>query len=180
MTWRHIIVYYALSLVLGGYYLTFEWRPNPEAPIRGERPIVQNRFLPLTRADIHEVVLQHQDFTVRCRRNGDRWETLEPPNAAVTSAIVEGLLENLTQEKEIQVVEQAATDLKPYGLAQPYSTLELRGATQNLLATVSVGDRNPTASAVYALKDKSTQVVVIGYNVRYYAELIFEAAGFNR
>ena len=180
MTWRRIAVYYVLSLLLGGYYFAFEWRPNPDMPVRGARPVVQNRFLPLAREDIHEVVLRRQEGAVHCVRNGDKWETLEPQNVEITSAIVESLLENLTQEKEIQVVEQNATDLKPYGLADPYSILELKGKENNLLATVSVGDRNPTASAVYALKDKSRQVVVVGYNIRYYEELIFEAAGFSR
>jgi hypothetical protein len=180
MTWRRIAVYYALSLILGGYYVAFEWRPNSEAPIRGAQPVVQNRFLPIAREDIHELVLRRPHATVQCRRTGDTWETIEPSGAKITSALITSLVENLTREKEVQVVEQAANDFAPYGLAQPYSTLELKGVGKNLLATVFVGDRNPTESAVYARKEHSTQVVLLGYNVRYYEELVFEAAGFGR
>jgi len=181
MTWRHIAVYYVLSLILGGYYFAFEWRPNPDQPIRGVRPVVQNRFLPLARKDIHELVLRRQDATVQCRRtDGDTWETIQPMGAQITSAIVASLIENLTLEKEVQIVEQSTTNLKPYGLEPPYSTLELKGADSNLLATVAIGDRNPTESAVYARKDNSQQVALLGYSVRYYEELIFESAGFRR
>lgn len=180
MTWRRIAIYYVLSIILGGYYFAFEWRPNPEKPIRGSRPVVQNRFLPLAGEDIYEVVLRRANATVQCRRNGDTWETIEPSGAKITSAIVASLIENLTLVKEVQVVERAATDLKPYGLAPPHSTLELKGQEQNLLTTVLIGDRNPTESAVYARLEDSPQVVLLGYSVRYYEELIFEAAGFSR
>lgn len=180
MTWRRIAVYYLLSVILGGYYLAFEWRPNPDKPIRSPRQIVQNRFLPLAREDIHELVLRRPNATVQCRRNGDTWETIEPSEAKITSAIVESLIENLTSVKEVQVIERSAADLTPYGLAPPYSTLELKGKEQNLLTTVLIGDRNPTESAVYARLDNSPQVVLLGYSIRYYEELIFEAAGFSR
>jgi len=180
MTWRRIAVYYALSIILGGYYFAFEWRPNPDQRVLGVRPPVQGRFLPLDHKDIHEFVLRRQNEIIHCRRNGETWETLEPQGAQITSAIVTSLIENLTQEKEIQVVEQSATDLKPYGLTRAYATLELKGEKGNLLATVAIGDYNPTKSAVYASKDNSQQVVVLGSNVRYYEELIFEAAGFSR
>jgi hypothetical protein len=180
MTWRRIAVYYVLSVILGGYYLAFEWRPNPEKPIRGPRQVVQNRFLPLAREDIHELVLRRANAIVQCRRNGDTWETIEPSGAKITSAIVASLIENLTLGKEVQVVDRSAADLKPYGLAPPYSTLELKGKEKNPLTTVLIGDRNPTESAVYARLENSPQVVLLGYSVRYYEELIFEAAGFSR
>jgi hypothetical protein len=180
MTWRRIAAYYVLSIILGGYYLAFEWRPNPEKPIRGPRPIVQNRFLPLAREDIYELVLRRANATVQCRRNGDTWETIEPSGTKITSAIVASLIENLTLVKEVQVVEQSAADFTPYGLTPPHSTLELRDEEKSLLATVLIGDRNPTESAVYARLENSPQVVLLGYSVRYYEELIFEAAGFSR
>lgn len=179
MTWRRITVYFALSLILGGYYFAFEWRPNSEKPIRDARPVVLNRFLPIAREDIHELVLRHANAVVRCKRKGEIWEVVEPAEAKVTSAVVTSLVESLTVEKEVQVVDQSAADFAPYGLAQPFSTLEIRGTEQKLLATVFVGNRNPTESAVYARKENSPQVVLLGYSVRYYEELILEAAGFS-
>lgn len=177
MTWRRITVYYLLSIILGGYYFVFEWRPGGEKPRANARPVQQSRFLPIAQSDVHELVLQNSTTRVHFRRNGEVWEVVEPVGAKVTSALVSSLLENLTAEKEVQTVEQSATNLAPYGLAQPFVTLEIKGATNNILATVLVGDRNPTASAVYARKESSPQVVLLGYSIRYYSELIGEAAG---
>jgi hypothetical protein len=180
MTWRRIALYYTLSIVLGGYYFLFEWRPGGEKPIPNARPVHQSRFLPIARNDIHELILRRSNVGIHFRRNGETWDIVEPAGAKVTSALVTSLVENLTVEKEVQIVEQAAGDLAPYGLAQPFVTLEIKGAANNLLATVLIGDRNPTESAVYARKENSPQVVLLGYSVRYYAELIFEAVGFNK
>jgi hypothetical protein len=180
MTWRRIAVYYTLSIILGGYYFLFEWRPTTEKPIPNARPVQQSRFLPIARNDIHEIALRNSNANIRFRRNEDTWEVVEPSNAKVTSALVTSLVENLTVEKEVQTVEQSASDFAPYGLAQPFVTLMIKGAADKLLATVFLGDRNPTQSAVYARKEDSKQVVLLGYSVRYYAELIFEAAGFTQ
>jgi len=180
MTWTRIGVYYALALILGGYYFAFEWRPNPELPIRGPRAVQQSRFLPIAREDIHEITLRNTQGAVHAQRNSQNWEVLEPQGAQITSALFASLIETLTADKEVQVVEQSATNLASYGLAQPSATLELQGASGNLLATVFIGDRNPTESAVYARKENSPQVVLLGYSVRYYGELIFEAAGLNK
>lgn len=180
MTWRRIALYYTLSIILGGYYFLFEWRPGGEKPISNARPVQQSRFLPIAQNDIHELTLRNSNAGIRFRRNGDTWNVVEPANANVTSALVTSLVENLTVEKEVQIVEQSASDFASYGLAQPFVTLTIKGPTDNLLATVSIGDRNPTQSAVYARKADSKQVVLLGYSVRYYAELILEAVGFTK
>jgi hypothetical protein len=180
MTWRRIALYYTLSIILGSYYFLVEWRPGSEEPIRNARPAQQSRFLPIARNDIHELALRDSHAGIRFRRNGDTWSVVEPANANVTSTLVTSLVENLTVEKEVQIVEQSASDFASYGLAQPFLSLTIKGPTDNLLATILIGDRNPTQSAVYARKDDSKQVVLLGYSVRYYAELIFEAAGFTK
>lgn len=177
MTWRRITIYYLLSIILGVYYFAFEWRPGGEKPRANARPVQQSRFLPIAQNDVQEFALRNATVSARFRRNGDTWEVVEPAGAQVTSALVTSLLENLTAEKEVQIVEQSATNFAAYGLDQPFITLEIKGAANTTLATVSVGDRNPTSSAVYARKEDSPQVVLLGYSVRYYSELISEAVG---
>ncbi len=179
MTWRRIAVYYALSLILGGYYWAFEWRPNPDQPVRGNRPVARNRFLPIANNDVHEITLRRASAVIQCRRKGESWEIVTPPGTPVTSSAIVSLLENLTLEKDVQIVEQAVTDFTSYGLAQPYATLELKGSDSKPLATIALGNPNPTASAVYVRKDVSPQVALLGSSVRYSVELIFTTAGFS-
>ena len=179
MTWQKISVYYALSLILGSYYFLFEWRPDADKPIRGPRAVQQSRFLPIARDDVQELVLQSQGVTVRVRKAGQNWEILEPAGANAPSALFESLVELLTSDKGVQTVE-SVTDFAPYGLAQPHATIQLIGANKNTTTTVYVGERNPTQSAVYARKENSPQVVLLGYSARYYGDLILESVGLNK
>lgn len=177
MSWRRIAVYYTLCVVLGGYYLLFERRPDPEKPIFQPRPVQQSRFLPIPREQIRTLTLRRGNGVVTVHRTDQGWRVTEPAGAMVTSALVTSLLESLTVEKEIQIVAEAPEDLTPYGLAVPQAEILIQGATDNVVTTIFLGDRNPTATAVYARRDNSPEVVLLGFSVKYYGDLIFEAAG---
>jgi hypothetical protein len=182
MTWRRVAVYYILAAVLGGYFFMLERRTGGEAtsPARTAAAASAARFVPIARDDIQELTLQRNEGTVTLQRQGQYWHVQSPPNAAVTSALVTSFVENLTTEKEVRVVMETATDLAAYGLARPYSTIVIRGKTPTEVVTVQIGDRNPTGSAVYARRDNTSQVVLVGYSVRSYADLIFEGAGLGK
>lgn len=179
MTWRRIAVYYALSAVLGGYFFLFEQWPS-EKPIFEARPVQQSQFLPIARDQIHTLVLRRGEDIVTVGRNEQGWHVIEPSGAPITSALVTSLVESLTIDREIQIVDRAPADLAPYGLAPPYSAITIKGATDNVVTTVFIGDRNPTATAVYARKENSPEVVLLGFSVKYYEDLIFEAAGIRK
>jgi hypothetical protein len=179
MTWRRILIYYTLGIALGGYFLLFEWNPRGEKPlIASQRVVEKSRFLPVTREEITEVELRRAGGVVICRREGQTWKVIEPPGAKVTSDLIASFVENLTPEKEVQIMEGTAKDLSPYELDRPHSTVSVKG--KNIMATVLIGARNPTGSAVYARKENSLQVVLLGSGVSYYEELIFEMAGIKR
>jgi len=179
MTWRRIVVYYALAVAVGGYFFFFEWEPSGEKPLTvPKRVMTQSKFLPISRDEIVELELHRDGATVICRRDGDKWRVIEPAGAPVTSDLIVSFVENLTPEKEVQIMEEAAKDLAPYGLDQPRVTVSVKG--KSILATVLIGDRNPTGSAVYARKENSQQVVLLGSGVSYYEELIFETAGMKK
>jgi hypothetical protein len=180
MTWRRIAVYYALAIALGGYFLLFEWQPGGERPLPEQRLIQQTRFLPIPKEEIQEVQVRRDTGVVTCQRNGQAWRVVEPPGAQVTSSLLDSFVEGLVVEKEVQVIEEAKGDLSSYGLDHPHATVVLKGGANNVIATVFLGDRNPTSTAVYARKEGSPQVVLLGYSIRYYEELIFEAAGVGK
>ncbi|HEV8711894.1 MAG TPA: DUF4340 domain-containing protein [Candidatus Binatia bacterium] len=178
MTWRRIIIYYTLGIALGGYFLLFEWESDSARP-RPPRPVAQqSRFLAIPQDEISEVELQRDGAVITCRREGKTWKVTEPAGTKVTSDLVTSFVENLTPEKEVEVIEQMAKDLSPYGLDRPRATVTVKG--RNIAATVLLGDHNPTGSAVYARKANSLQVVLLGSSVSYYQELIFETAGIKK
>jgi Domain of unknown function (DUF4340) len=179
MTWRRIVLYYVLGVALGGYFLMFEWNPRGEKPITEPKRVVhKSPFLPIDREEITEVALHRDGAVVICRRDGQKWTVTEPANAKVTSDLVASFVENLTPEKEVPIIDDAAKDFSTYGLDRPHATITLKG--KNILATVLIGDRNPTGSSVYVRKDNSPQVVLLGASVSNYQELIFETAGIKK
>ena len=187
MTWRRVGLYYFLAVVLGGYYLLFEWRPGgPDAPILEPRPVQESTFLALQRDTIHKLSILRQQHSFVSQRGEARpdenvaeWRIVEPLGAPVTSALVSGFIENLTPEKKVPIVHEAPQDLTAYGLAPPTSTIIVEGDGEPGTETIFIGGYNPTKTAVYARKDGSPEVVLLGYNVKYYEDLIFQAARRN-
>ena len=176
MSWRRIGIYYGLALVFGAYFLVFLWDPIGEGPRLADYAPTQSRFLPFSRESIQELQLHREGQVITCQLDGDSWKVLEPQGAHVTSSLVSSLIENLTMEQETRVVKEEADDLAAYGLKPPHATVILKGKTESDLATVFIGGHNPTSTAVYASIEGSSQVVLLGYNARYYEELLFEAA----
>lgn len=177
MTWRRIGVYYGLAILFGSYFVFFLWDSVGEGPkARGLNTAVQSRFLPFSEESIHKLQLQREGQVITCQKNGKIWQVLEPQGANVTSSLVSSLIESLTLERETSSVNENADDLTLYGLEPPHATIVLTGKDEQGLATILIGGRNPTSTAVYVKKEGSSQVVLLGYNARYYEELLFEAA----
>jgi len=180
MTWQKIGLYYVLAAVLGTYFFLFEWHPNkkpglvdPTAPVA----VQQSHFLPVSREDIQEIVMKQGNVTILCRRDGQRWTVLEPAGLDIPSDLVTSFVENLTPTKEVIIIDKEPKETAPYGLDRPSTTVVVKDKTGKEIATVSLGGQNPTSSAVYAQKDSSPQVYLLGQSVSYYAQLVFEKVG---
>lgn len=177
MSWRRIGLYYGLAVIFGAHFFAFVWDPAGEGPRIGEAYApAQSRFLPFSRESVQELELHRDGQVIRCRLDRDTWRVIEPEGGNATSSLVTSLIENLTLEQETRVVQEAADDLAAYGLKPPHATIVLKGRTEADLATVFIGSRNPTSTAVYASKEGSSEVVLLGYSAFYYEELLFEAA----
>lgn len=175
MSWRRIGSYYGLAILFGAYFFVFLWDPIGEGPRLQEYAPAQSRFLPFSRESVNELQLLRDDVVITCKRDGERWQVIDPPSAQVTSDLVTSLIESLTLERETRIVREQVDDLKTYGLKPPHATIILKGKTDADLAKILIGGRNPTSTAVYASKEGSSQVVLLGYNARYYEELLYEA-----
>ena len=177
MTWQRISLYYLFAAILGTYFLVFEWHPNKRpglVDLTAPVAVQQSYFLPGSRDDIQEIVLKQGNTTVLCRRNGQRWAVVEPAGVEVPSDLITSFVENLTPTKEVIIIDKEPKDAAPYGLDRPNTTLVVKDKTGKAIATVSLGGLNPTSSAVYAQKDSSPQVYLLGESVSYYARLVFE------
>lgn len=171
MRWRQVIVLYA---VLGG--LAADWflvERRPPAPADDRRP-ARPRFLDVSRDALREVRLTRGGRVIVGRQAGGAWSVVEPSDAAIPPDLVAAFTDALTGAEEIDRVAAGDADARAFGLDERAARVELVGAGGGPVI-VTIGDTNPTGTAVYARRGGTPGVVLIGRNVRYYEDLLFQA-----
>lgn len=169
MTWTRAAVYWAVFLALTAYYVAVV--RSSQAP---NAPPTRAPFLSLRAEEIAALEIRRGSSVMRCRRSAGRWVVTEPAARAVPSDLVDALIANLTEVPDVEVVAERSGALAEFGLENPESEITLQ-PTGGAPVTVRLGVRNPAGTAVYAQRNDSPQVFLIGLNVRYYEDLVFEA-----
>lgn len=97
---------------------------------------------------------------VLSRADSGDWKVTGPEPLRADQTAVSGIASTLSSLKSGRVVEDKATDLKPFGLDQPALQLEIaekNNKTQKLL----IGDDTPTGGAAYAMLAGDPRVFTI-------------------
>jgi hypothetical protein len=171
MTWRRALAYWACGVVLGTYYLVVLREPSHPTAAH----LTRAAFLDIVETRVEAVTLRRGPAVIRCRRSSSRWQVVEPAGGVVPSDLLTALVSNLTQLPDVEVVEEGKGDVAQFGLDPPVSEMILDLDSGKQL-TVRFGSRNPSGTAVYAQRDDERRVYLIGLNVRYYEDLVFQAA----
>ena len=170
MTWRRVAIYWALFLGLATYYVAVE----RDAAGRAVAHLTRAAFLNIPAEQIEALQVQRGDLVVRCRQVAGRWKVVDPPGSSAPADLIAGLISNLTQLPDVEVVADKDGDLAQFGLDTPVSELLLTPASGTPI-TIRLGNRNPAGTAVYAQRSTSDHVFLIGLNARYYEDLLFES-----
>ena len=172
MSWRSTAVYWVLFAALGSYYLAFERKPPPPSEMQRAREKVLNVYSD----DVKALVLRRDGKEIRCERRDKRWQIVTPENAKVPSDLVSALLENLTDKQDAEEItaKPRPEDLQAFGLSasSPEVEIEVSGGKR---MSVKLGGKNPPQTAIYAQTDFSPRILLVGVNVQYYADLLYEA-----
>jgi len=171
LSWRQIGVLYVVAALLGAWYLGREWRVLPREDTGG-----RTRLLSPDVAAADELRMVRQDRHLVARRVDGRWIVHEPQGAEVPADLLTALVEALAAADVIQRVGDVGGERNAFGLDEQAVTIELLAGAREPVA-LRVGGINPGGTAVYAQRVGSPDVVLIGRNVRYYEDLIFEALG---
>ena len=170
MTWWRVAMLWACFGVLSLYYFAVERVPSGEAAAH----LTRAAFVDIPTDSIEAFEVRRGTTVIRCRRVGGRWQVVEPANAPVPPDLVAALITNLSQLPDVEVVAETSKDLGQFGLDTPLSQMTLTtGGGEPLI--VRLGLRNPAGTAVYAQRGHDPRVFLIGLNVRYYEDLLFEA-----
>jgi hypothetical protein len=171
MRWRQVIALWVVAAVLGGWYWLVELR-RVEPVQSVEKP----PFIVFDPAGLREVRVQRQGHTMVSRWDGAAWVVVEPKGGTVPSDLIAAFANALASSQEIARIADRADDTAQYGLDERASRIEVVPANGDAVVVV-LGGTNPTGTAVYARRDAAPEVVLVGRNIRYYEDLIFQALG---
>jgi hypothetical protein len=171
LTWRSTLAYWLIAFVLGAYYMAFERRPAPPS----EMQLAREKVLDVFSDEVTAVTLSRDGREVRCEKRDKRWQIVKPPGAKAPADLVAALVENLTDKQEAEEINKSpnAEDLRSFGLDDSSATIGIEVGAKHF--AVKLGSRNPPQTAIYAQTSVSPRVLLVGVNVQYYADLLYEA-----
>lgn len=170
MTWRSVAVYWVLATVVGTN-LYAEWRARN--PFEAEAVLPQAAIVVADSAPIDGVVATRGSLALDVRRVSERWTVQQPAGLQLQPDLIDALIDTLTTIAPVEIVEEAAGRGREFGLSPPLFTVRLDSGPRTL-ATVELGYRNPTRTAVYARLAGEDRVYLLGLNAQYYVELLYE------
>jgi hypothetical protein len=90
------------------------------------------------------------------------WTIVRPIAAPADQNAVNDIVTNLATLEEDRVVEESATDLKSYGLAEPRMDVTFNVSGEKAPKQILFGDKSPTGVGVYAKLPSDKRVFLVG------------------
>jgi hypothetical protein len=170
MGWRQVVVLWIVCAALGVWWVLGDRPPRSAEPVEP----VRARFLPVAEGDVREMRLLRGGRSIVSRRAEGRWTVVEPAETSISPDLVSAFANALAAAEEIQVVAERGGEPGAYGFDEGAARVELV-VEGRAPVVVTIGGPNPPGTAVYARRDDAPRVVLIGRNVRYYGDLLFQA-----
>lgn len=177
MTWRKVAAIWVAFAALGILVLLLDHVASGPSEGQPGSPVGPS-LLEAEGGSVTTITFRHNESIVRLARRDGTWQTMEPPGVRISPDLVEATIATLTTGQAAErLADHSDQGLDVYGLDQPTATLEIAlGPPPALPVIVTLGARNPTQTAVYARRSDRPTVYLVGLNLRYYIDLVFEAA----
>jgi hypothetical protein len=152
-----------LLALVGTLYWSEHRKPKEETTVSADS---SPAILKLDENSITQVDLKKQDTpAVILSKDGvGSWQITEPKKLLADQSTVSSMVSTLSSLQSERVVEDKASDLNAYGLAQPALEVDLT-EKDNKNQKLLIGDDTPTGSAAYAMLTGDPRVFTIAtYN----------------
>jgi hypothetical protein len=160
-----------LVVVLAGLgaYIYFVDSKRPAASADGSSATKEKVFS--VEADkINELRITYQGQTAALKKDDSGWKLVEPTQVDADPPEAIGVATALTNVEIVRVVDENATNLEQFGLANPAITVEYK-AEGGASGTLRLGNKNATQGEIYALKNDEKRVFLVS---------AFQETSFNR
>jgi hypothetical protein len=154
---RSFLILVLIGIALGAYiYLVERKRPAGDEPEK--KPKV---FEDVKEADVEEVVVKSGTDTTDLKRIGSKWQIVAPITADADTEQVNNLLGNFATLERNEVVEEAPSNLKRYGLDPARADVAFRKKGSSTMRHLLVGNKAPTGGDLYAQVSGEKRVILI-------------------
>lgn len=152
-----------LLALVGTLYWSEHRKPKEETTVSADS---SPAILKLDEGSITQVDLKKKDSPpiLLAKDSAGSWQITEPKKLAADQSTVSSMVSTLSSLRSERVVEDKASDLNAYGLAQPSLEVDLT-EKDNKNQKLLIGDDTPTGSAAYAMLSGDPRVFTIAsYN----------------
>jgi hypothetical protein len=172
VTWKSVGVYWVLAaLVAVELAWSLQQRQGPDEPERATLvPAIE-----AAASDIDRLRAERGPDALEFKKEAGRWVLESPAQGMVASDLVAALIDTLTTVPPVEMLAEHGSKLAAYGLEPPQMSVRMASAGAPV-ATLELGARNPTRTAVYARRPDIDKLYLLGLNAQYYLDLIFEQA----
>ncbi len=171
MRWRQVVLLYVVLAALAAEYLLVERHEPPPAT---DQPVVRPRFLNIAPDDVVRLDLKRGPRHIVAAREAGRWRVIEPAGAAIASDLPAAFVEALTKADEIENVAAPTSDVRSFGFDEGAGRVELTVDGRDPVV-IMLGGPNATGTAIYARRGDGPAIVLIGRDVRYYEDMLYQA-----
>jgi hypothetical protein len=156
---RSFLALFVILIGLGAYLYFVESKRTPGSDSDDDR----EKVFAVEADKIDEVTIKSAsgDRTT-LKKTGEDWQIVSPINAIPDSAEMSGITSNLSTLEIQRVVDENASELKEFGLAEP--RIEVTFSAGGTPQTLQIGDKTPVGSDLYAkLRDQKKVFLIASY-----------------
>jgi hypothetical protein len=150
-----------LVVVLAGLgaYIYFVDSKRPAASADGSSATKEKVF-DVDSGKVNELRITYQGQTSLLKKEGDGWKMYEPSQIEADPPEAIGVATALSNVEIVRVIDENATDLEQFGLANPAITVEYK-AEGGASGKLRLGNKNATQGEMYALKNDEKRVFLV-------------------
>lgn len=155
------LILLVVALGLGGYLYFVE----SERPVADEN--AKAKVFSYDSAKITQVEIKSSSGEVTSLRKGanDTWTIVRPAEAPADRNSISDVVTNLANLEEQRVVDENATDLKAYGLAEPRVDVTFHVDADKEPKRILFGEKTPASSGTYAKLASNNRVFLVNTTV---------------
>ena len=141
---------------LGGYLYLVEF---PTKQREEKQETAQKQLLPFPETAITGLSITTAQGPIELKLvEPGKWSIVAPLQTDADHREVQALIRSLVTGAVTRTVEERATQLAPFGLEQPVTTLTVTAGTQH--ETISIGDSGPLSNTLYVLRASDRSVLL--------------------